>query len=168
MGRGGLVPQPKTQPAAEGNRYALEGGNWTLQRASEVLATGEAISKPEYDANGWIVATVPGTVLTSYKNIGAVPNPNYADNIFQISESFFNSNFWYRNEFELPADFKQERLFLNFDGLNWKANIYLNGNKIGRIEGAFMRGMYDITDIAVEGKNVLAVELEKNAHIGDI
>lgn len=168
MGRGGLVPQPKTQPAAEGNRYALEGGNWTLQRASEVSATGEAISKPEYDANGWIVATVPGTVLTSYKNIGAVPNPNYADNIFQISESFFNSNFWYRNEFELPADFKQERLFLNFDGLNWKANIYLNGNKIGRIEGAFMRGMYDITDIAVEGKNVLAVELEKNAHIGAI
>ena len=168
MGRGGLVPQPKTQPAAEGNRYALEGGNWTLQRASEVSATGEAISKPEYDANGWIVATVPGTVLTSYKNIGAVPNPNYADNIFQISESFFNSNFWYRNEFELPADFKQERLFLNFDGLNWKANIYLNGNKIGRIEGAFMRGKYDITDIAVEGKNVLAVELEKNAHIGAI
>lgn len=168
MGRGGLVPQPKTQPVAEGNRYALEGGNWTLQRASEVSATGEAISKPEYDATNWIVATVPGTVLTSYKNIGAVPNPNYADNIFQISESFFNSNFWYRNEFELPADFKQERLFLNFDGLNWKANIYLNGNKIGRIEGAFMRGMYDITDIAVEGKNVLAVELEKNAHIGAI
>lgn len=168
MGRGGLVPQPKTQPAAEGNRYALEGGNWTLQRASEVSATGEAISKLEYDATNWIVATVPGTVLTSYKNIGAVPNPNYADNIFQISESFFNSNFWYRNEFELPADFKQERLFLNFDGLNWKANIYLNGNKIGRIEGAFMRGKYDITDIAVEGKNVLAVELEKNAHIGAI
>ena len=168
MGRGGLVPQPKTQPAAEDNRYALEGGNWTLQRASEVSATGEAISKPEYDATNWIVATVPGTVLTSYKNIGAVPNPNYADNIFQISESFFNSNFWYRNEFELPADFKQERLFLNFDGLNWKANIYLNGNKIGRIEGAFMRGKYDITDIAVEGKNVLAVELEKNAHIGAI
>ena len=168
MGRGGLVPQPKAQPAAEGYKYALEGGNWTLQRASEVSATGEAISKPEYDATNWIVATVPGTVLTSYKNIGAVPNPNYADNIFQISESFFNSNFWYRNEFELPANFKQERLFLNFDGLNWKANIYLNGNKIGRIEGAFMRGMYDITDIAVEGKNVLAVELEKNAHIGAI
>ena len=168
MGRGGLVPQPKAQPAAEGSRYALEGGNWTLQRASEVSATGEAISKPEYDAADWIVATVPGTVLTSYKNIGALPNPNYADNIFQISESFFNSNFWYRNEFELPANFKQERLFLNFDGLNWKANIYLNGNKIGRIEGAFMRGMFDITDIAIEGKNVLAVELEKNAHIGAI
>ena len=168
MGRGGLVPYHKVQSTVEGKKYALAGGNWTLQRASEVAATGENISKADYDASNWVVATVPGTVLTSYKNIGAVPNPNYADNIFQISESFFNSNFWYRNEFDLPADFKQERLFLNLDGINWKANIYLNGNKIGRMEGAFIRGMYDITDIAVEGKNVLAIEIEKNAHIGAI
>ncbi len=168
MGRGGLVPQPKAQPAVEGKKYALSGGNWTLQRASEVEGTGEAISKPEYDAADWIVATVPGTVLTSYKNIGALPDPNYADNMFQISESFFNSNFWYRNEFILPADFKQERLFLNLDGLNWKANIFLNGKKLGRMEGAFIRGKYDITDIAVEGENVLAVEIVKNEHIGAI
>lgn len=80
------------------------------------------------------MATVPGTVLSSYKNIGVILNPNYADNLMQISESFFNSNFWYRDEFEVPEGFKQDRLFLNFDGINWKANVYLNGNKIGRIE----------------------------------
>ena len=82
MGRGGLVPYHKVQPTVEGKKYALAGGNWTLQRASEVAATGENISKADYDASNWVVATVPGTVLTSYKNIGAVPNPNYADNIF--------------------------------------------------------------------------------------
>ena len=53
-----------------------------LQRASEVEASGEAISKAGYDTRNWVVATVPGTVLTSYRNIGAIPNPNYADNIF--------------------------------------------------------------------------------------
>ena len=67
----------------------------------------------------------------------------------QISESFFNSNFWYRDEFEVPEGFKQDRLFLNFDGINWKANVYLNGNKIGRIEGAFIRGVFDVTDLSL-------------------
>ena len=168
MGRGGIVAQPKAQPAADGGKYALMGGGWKLQRASEVEASGEAISKTGYDAQNWVVATVPGTVLTSYRNVGAIPNPNYADNIFQVSESFFNSDFWYRNEFELPANFAREKVFLNFDGLNWKADIYLNGEKIGRQEGAFIRGAYDVTNLLVEGKNVVAVKIEKNAHIGAV
>ena len=168
MGRGGIVAQPKAQPVAENGKYALMGGGWKLQRASEVEASGEAISKMGYDAQNWVVATVPGTVLTSYRNVGAIPNPNYADNIFQVSESFFNSDFWYRNEFELPANLAREKVFLNFDGLNWKADIYLNGEKIGRQEGAFIRGAYDVTNRLVEGKNVVAVKIEKNAHIGAV
>ena len=168
MGKGGLVAHPLPQPQAEGNTFTLSGGNWMLQRASAVTEGGESISKPGFCTSNWIAATVPGTVLTSYKNIGAVPNPNYADNIFHISESFFNSNFWYRNEFEVPEGFKQERLFLNFDGINWKANVYLNGTKLGLIEGAFIRGMYDVTDCIVPGKNVLAVEIVKNLHIGAV
>ena len=168
MGRGGIVAQPKAQPTADGGKYALMGGGWKLQRASEVEVSGEVISKAGYDAQNWVVATVPGTVLTSYRNVGAIPNPNYADNIFQVSESFFNSDFWYRNEFELPANFAREKVFLNFDGLNWKADIYLNGEKIGRQEGAFIRGAYDVTNRLVEGKNVVAVKIEKNAHIGAV
>ena len=168
MGCGGIVAQPKAQPKAEGNKYALVGGGWMLQRSSEVDATGEAISKTGFNTQNWVVATVPGTVLTSYKNVGAIPNPNYADNIFQVSESFFNSDFWYRNEFEVAKDFAKEKVFLNFDGLNWKADIYLNGEKIGRQEGAFIRGTYDVTNRLVEGKNVLAVKIEKNAHIGAV
>lgn len=168
MGKGGLVPQPAVQPSANGSEMKLSGGNWKLQRASEVSAKGEEISTSAFDAGKWIVATVPGTVLSSYKNIGALPDPNYSDNQLNISESFFYSNFWYRNEFDVPANFKKERLFLNFDGINWKANVYLNGKKIGRIEGAFKRGIFDITADAVEGKNVLAVEIIKNSHIGAI
>lgn len=168
MGKGGLLAQPAAAPASTKDEIRLSGGNWKVQRASEVTASGEEISKPSFSPENWIVATVPGTVLSSYKNIGAIPNPNYADNLMQISESFFNSNFWYRDEFEVPEGFKQDRLFLNFDGINWKANVYLNGNKIGRIEGAFIRGVFDVTDRVVPGKNVVAVEIIKNEHIGAI
>lgn len=168
MGRGGLLPRAAAMPEAAGGRLTLSGGGWQLQRASEVQAGGVEIASPAYKAEGWVRATVPGTVLTSYKNVGALADPNYADNQLMISESFFNSNFWYRNEFQLPPSFKRDRIFLNFDGINWKANVYLNGKQVGRLEGAFIRGKFDVTDCVKEGTNVLAVEIIKNAHIGAI
>ena len=168
MGKGGLVAHSTALPTTTKKEMNLSGGNWRLQRASEVEATGEMISSGSYKPANWIIATVPGTVLSSYRNIGAIADPNYADNQLQVSESFFYSNFWYRTEFEVPQNFKQERLFLNFDGINWKANVYLNGKKLGRIEGAFMRGIFDVTDAIVAGKNVVAVEIIKNAHLGAI
>ena len=169
MGKGGLTPQPVAQPAGSNEReLCLSGGQWKVQRASEVSQTGEQISAPDYDAETWVTATVPGTVLTSFKNVGAVPDPNHADDMLSISESFFWSNFWYRDEFTVPEGFKQDRLFLNFDGINWKANVYMNGKFVGNIEGAFKRGKFDVTDIAVVGKNAIAVEIVRNSHIGAI
>ena len=168
MGKGGVIAQPSATPAMDAEHIYLSGGNWKLQRASEVTSSGEEISKSDFNTANWPVATVPGTVLTSYKNIGAIPNPNYADNLLHISESFFNSNFWYRDEFEVPANFQKERTFLNFDGINWKANVFVNGVKVGRLEGAFIRGQFDVTDLVHAGKNVIAVEIVKNAHIGAI
>ena len=68
MGKGGLVAQPVAPPPASKGKIILSGGNWELQRASEVTASGEEISTPGYKPENWIVATVPGTVLSSYKN----------------------------------------------------------------------------------------------------
>lgn len=69
---------------------------WRLQRASAVAGSGEAVSTNEYDDSSWLPAVVPGTVLYSYIAAGAVPDPGIADNNLQISESYFNSDFWYR------------------------------------------------------------------------
>ena len=168
MGHGGLVPQPAQMPAVADGEINLAGGNWQLQRASEVKESGEVLSTADYQPEQWVTATVPGTVLNSYMKAGALPDVNHADNQLVASESFFNSNFWYRNEFEVPQDFKRECVLLNFDGINWKANVYLNGQKVGRMEGAFIRGQFDVTNLLKEGTNVLAVEIIKNEHIGAI
>ena len=97
-----------------------------------------------------------------------MPHPNYADDVDQISESFFRSNFWYRDEFEWDGLLKGEQQWLNFDGINWKANVFLNGQRLGRIEGAFMRGRFNVTGLLRKGKNYLAVEIVCNEHFAAI
>ena len=167
-GKGGLVPQPAPQPQAKGNRLYLSGGEWKLQRASEVTAEGGQIATEGFNPEGWIIATVPGSVATSYYNIGAIPDIRYDDDQLQISESFFLSDFWYRDAFELPATFQGKDLVLNFDGINWKADVYFNGTYVGHIDGAFTRGRFDVTSLAQPGTNYLAVKIYKNDNPGII
>ena len=168
MARQQKLITPHAVAGLKDGRYELSGGNWMLQRASEVTASGETIASADYDCQTWVPATVPGTVLASYLNIGAVPHPNYADDVDQISESFFRSNFWYRDEFEWDGLLKGEQQWLNFDGINWKANVFLNGQRLGRIEGAFMRGRFNVTGLLRKGKNYLAVEIVCNEHFAAI
>ncbi|MGA9407990.1 MAG: sugar-binding domain-containing protein [Bacteroidota bacterium] len=150
-------------PIEKNTRMDLAGGAWRIQRESLVDADGVTLSKPGFNDNNWIVATVPATVLVSYLNAGALPDPTFGDNQLLISDSYFYSDFWYRDEFTVPRSYAGQRIFLNFDGINWKAEVYLNGQKLGLIEGAFTRGHFDVSDFVIPGeKNILAVRIKKN------
>ena len=169
FGRGGPVAVPKPAVATETDgSLNLAGGKWRVERASQVTASGETISLPDFTDKQWMIATVPGTILTSYLNDGAIPNPDFGDNQYAISDSFFCADFWYRDEFIAPALIHpQEHLWLNFDGINWKAEIYLNGQRVGRIDGGFMRGRFDVTALIHPGAaNALAVRVLRNANPG--
>lgn len=163
-GHGGFLIQPKPDPdGGSDGRIELAGGPWRVQRDSLVNAGGEALSRAGFDDKDWIVATVPGTVLTSYLNVGAIPDPSYGRNQLYISDSFFYADFWYRTEFLSPKLHHDEHAWLNFDGINWKAEVYLNGAEIGRIDGGFMRGRFDVTKHLLPGdNNALAVRIIKN------
>ena len=170
FGRGGPVARPKPAPKATADgRLHLAGGAWRLQRDSLVKADGASLSRPGFRDAEWVVATVPATVLSSYWNAGALPDPNFGDNQLAISDSFFYADFWYRTEFEAPRLRPGRRAFLAFDGVNWKAEVFLNGERLGRVEGAFTRGRFDVTRHLRPGKkNALAVRVEKNATPGSM
>jgi beta-galactosidase/beta-glucuronidase len=164
------IPENLPPPEPDGTQK-LQGGNWKLQRASEVAEGGAALSQGGYDDSRWLPATVPGTILVSYLKAGAIPDPNYDDWQFQISEAFFTADFWHRNHFVIPAAQQGKRVFLNFDSINWKADVFFNGrllpNPLGErkksIEGAFIRGKFDVTPLARFGEpNYLAVYVYKN------
>ena len=158
-GRGGVKAVAHTEQGWNDAKYMLNGGNWTVCPINEPTLEAVPVG-PE------IVATVPATVLSSYHNAGALPDPNFDDNLSMISESFFNRDFLYKRTFQVPSKMKGRRILLNFDGINWKALVVLNGKQVGKIEGAFMRGQFDITDFLKDGENELCVYVEKNANPG--
>jgi hypothetical protein len=166
FGRGGFVvrPQPMPQPFADGS-LNIAGGAWKLQRAgyAGMENKGETLSTVGYKDESWIPASVPGTVLTSYLNVEAIPDPNIGQNQLHISDSFFYSDFWYRTEFTVPAGRQSGRTVLRLAGINWKAEVYLNGARLGNVEGGFLRGEFDVSDKLHHGKsNALAILIRKN------
>jgi hypothetical protein len=156
------------EPLADGTQY-LRGGNWRLQRASEVELDGRIISSSGFNDLLWLPAKVPGTVLTSYRLAGAIPDPDYGDQQTLISDSYFYSDFWYRNRFNIPAEQKGKTIWLNFDAINWKAEIWFNGHFLGHINGAFIRSNFNISEFAdYGGENYLAVLIRKNENPGTV
>lgn len=169
FGKGGVKAVAGSRAVTESNLLKLEGGNWKVMRSSCVDASGESLSKCGYDDSTWIPATVPGTVASSFYNAGAIPDIRYDDDQLQISESYFLSDFWYRDEFMVPESFAGKTLLLNFDGINWKADIWVNGCMAGNISGGFRRGQFDVTDMLVPGqKNSVAVLVYRNSHPGAV
>ena len=166
-GRGGLVAVAAEAAASEGSSLRLAGGAWKVERRSQVSGEGAAVSRVGFADAGWLVATVPGTVLSSFYNAGAVADPNFGENQLYVSDAYFCADFWYRTEFQAPVVEAGEFAWLDFEGVNWKAQVYLNGEALGRIDGGFMRARFDVTEkLAAGKKNALAVLIEKNATPG--
>ena len=168
-GKGGTKAIPHEAGGWEGNKWLLNGGDWRLQRASHA----GPMNGPQYIThNGFyeegLPATVPATVLSSYVNAGALPDMNHDDNLMLASESFFSGDFIYRRSFNLPKEMMGKRVFLNFDGINWKAEVTLNGTNLGRIEGAFKRGKFDITPYLKQKGNELKVLIIANDNPGGV
>ena len=154
-GTGGLTAQDHEQGGWQEDRWLLNGGDWRLKRASHPNAAA-------------IAATVPATVLSSYVNAGALPDMNHDDNLMLSSESFFDGDFVYYRHFDLPDNMHDKRVFLNFDGINWKAEVWFNGTHLGRIDGAFKRGKFDITPYLKKKNNYLKVIIRANANPGGV
>ncbi|MBR4829407.1 MAG: discoidin domain-containing protein [Muribaculaceae bacterium] len=157
---GGLMATPWGKGGWQDGKWLLNGGDWQLARASHIEQPQRAVQP--------LVATVPGTVLSSYVNAGALPDMNHDDNLMLASESFFNGDFIYKRSFDLPTEMAGKRVLLNYDGINWKADVTLNGTDLGRIEGAFKRGKFDITPYIKSFDNELTVLIHSNDNPGGV
>ena len=148
---------------------AITLANWRLQDSLKVLSTGEQISQPSFTAVDWYKATVPGTVLTTLVDNKVYPEPLYGENNRpdKIPESLCRTDWWYRTTFSIPAGYKGKNIWLNCDGINYDAYIWVNGKKAGPIKGAFIRGVFDISALVEPGKDAaIAVRISPQPHPG--
>jgi hypothetical protein len=149
---------------ASPNKSIPISSGWLLQDAAQVPQGGEVISSATFQPAGWHPATVPGTVLTSLVNDGTYPEPLYGENNRpdRIPDTLCRTTWWYRTVFAPPAAGPDGRIWLNFDGINYLAEVWLNGHEVGTIKGAFTRGIFDVTSNLVAGaSNILATRTRR-------
>jgi hypothetical protein len=158
---------PPTAALKEIGKKTWTLGDWKLRPAPEVKEGGEAIAQAGFVSKDWWAATVPGTVLTTMIDRGVYPDPDYGLNNLAIPETLNKQDYWYRTEFTVPGEAKNRRLILTFEGINYKADVWLNGKQVGTIKGAFIRGVFDVTSVVKSGQaNVLAVRISPPPHPG--
>src|SRR5216683_1060736 len=154
--------------------------NWQIQSSCELKATGEQVSSVGFDTKGWHKADIPATVVGALVTDKTYPDPNYATNLkylpgMNYSDKTFFANqempegspfrcsWWYRTEFTPPAGGVKKTRWLNFLGINYRANIWINGHKVedaNDVAGTYRSFEFNVSKFLEQGKaNALAVEV---------
>ena len=163
------VHAPVAARAATLPQPVVLASGWRLQDAAKVPQTGAQITSAGFDTRGWYAATVPGTVLTTLVNDHVYPEPLYGENNRPeiIPESLCHTSYWYRTVVRVPRAYRNRHVWLNFDGINYSAVVWVNGTQAGTIRGAFIRGTFDITAQVKPGRQaVVAVLVTPEPHPG--
>jgi len=161
------VPPTRETLQANGENQWTFAANWKMLPAPQVSGDGPEISQEHFNARDWMAATVPGTALTTMIDRGIYPDPDYGLNNLVIPETLNKQDYWYRVEFRVPKPARGRRLTLTFQGINYAAEVWLNGKSLGSIKGAFIRGTFDVTDaVKTDGTNILAVRVSPPPHPG--
>lgn len=137
-------------------------GNWHVFSSEVTDAGGDVISLPDFSSENWYSADIPSTVLSALRQNGHYSDIYFADNLLQVETSRFEVPWWYRKTFTVDKPGDNDNYRLTFEGLNYKANIWLNGSLLAgeeSIEGAFGMWHFDIAPYLAGGENVIAVEI---------
>ncbi len=138
---------------------------WALQSSARVTETGAVISTAAFRPTGWYPVTVPCSVVAGLLQNQVYPDPFYGRNLEQIDAAAFKPSWWYRKEFTVASGPASQRVWLHLEGVNYRANVWLNGTLIAdtrRMAGPFRAHDFDVTDrVTAAGPNILAVEVFK-------
>ena len=165
--------------------------HWRLKSSTQVTPLGNVLSLPTYQTHDWYQATVPTSVLGALVKAGVYPDPHFDLNDLKIPDASDNLNkrlglskysyikgvanpfkdpYWFRTTFLVPAHQKGRRTWLNFDGINYRADVWVNGKQVAdhkNMAGMFLRFKDDITRFVAVGKeNAVAVKIYQVDNVG--
>lgn len=176
------------EPASPPGEMALK-SNWLIQSSVLVDKGGETVSGGSFMPEGWYKASIPCTVLGALVKNRIYPDPRIGLNSYRIPDSSdeFNKKYdlakyshlpdkrnpwrdpyWYRTEFDIPESMRGKHVWLLFKGINYRADVWLNGRQIAEREtmaGMYQRFFLD-AGMARPGSNFLAVKVYPVDHPG--
>jgi exo-1,4-beta-D-glucosaminidase len=169
----------RAQPGPSPDRIFLR-EPWAIQSSAKVNEKGDVLSQKGFQPRNWYPARVPSTVAGTLVDDKVYPDPFVGMNLrmmpgcnYPIGANFslrpmpedspFRVSWWYRTEFQLPAGYRGRNIWLHFDGINFRANVWLNGKQIAdsdQIAGTFRVHELNVSDTVRPGAlNTLAVEV---------
>ena len=136
-------------------------GGWRMQSSAKVKQ--DASGLPDVASGDWYPVTLPSTVMAGLVANGEYPELFVGDNLSRVPKSRFEVPWWYQTKFELPPADGDQQVWLHFQGINYRANIWLNGQKIAgseQVVGSYRDFEFNVTSaIASSGSNLLMVEV---------
>jgi exo-1,4-beta-D-glucosaminidase len=160
-------------------RLSLDGA-WRFAASVDVGDDGAALSLPGLDLEGWLGVTVPGTVVGGLVESGVLPDPFPGQRFAELPgtslalvanfgplpyppDSPYPVPWWFRREFQVPAERLGDHAWLSLDGVNYRADVWLNGQRVAtddQVAGTYRRFVLDVSDaLAPQGPNVLALRI---------
>jgi len=176
VGLAGAAGQDAAEP---GTRVYLH-KDWQIQSSCVAKATGEQVSTPGFDASSWHKSDLPATVVGALVTDKTYPDPyfgtslktlpgmNYSNkSFFAIQDmpagSPFLCSWWFRAEFDVPTSLAHENSWIDFLGINYRANVWVNGVKIGDakdVAGTYRAFEFNVSKNVRAGKtNAVALEI---------
>lgn len=163
-------PHVNPDPPVAANLELADG--WKLASATGLAADGRALSTPQFDDAAWYpVRRMPATVLQVLQDDGVYPNLYYGKNLLtEVPQDLYKQDWWYRTTFAAPADRQTYRL--DFPGINYRAEIWLNGHRVAddrQIVGMYNDHELDVSRWIQPGRpNTLAVRVTPERAIQDV
>ncbi len=133
---------------------------WFIRAAADVTGNGAEVSSVGFDTSGWFATSVPSTPMAALVANGLYPDLYLGTNLEKVDSEQFEGPWWYRTEFEISVEEAEQVARLQFAGINYAADIWLNGEQIAArntVVGAFRVHQLDVSGQLVAGRNALAV-----------
>ena len=149
-----LTPYPDVATASRGIRedssyFKLLNGTWKFHWVKKPGRRPRDFYKPNYDVSKWDDIPVPsnwelqGHGILIYTNVTHPfapenPDPPYIPHDYNPVGS-------YRTAFSIPSDWKNQQVFLHFDGVKSAFYLWINGKKVGYSQGSMTPAEFNIT-----------------------
>jgi exo-1,4-beta-D-glucosaminidase len=140
---------------------------WKIQSSEKLAGTeDEAISQNSFDVSDWYEGVVPGTVMGALSDFNVIEDATFGINMKNMDPTQFQKPWWYRSTFEITAEDLKKNISLRFNGINYRADLWVNGKKVAGKDdfaGSFRMFSYNINQFINEGENTLALKITQYA-----